>query len=361
MKIFTMALFILTSLMMANSAYAGGCNSKKQKAEKSCSKETLTKYEAQLQAVEKGIAGKGAGFVAEGSYLSLGEQKAALDRDIAECKSDRTSCKDTCQQEASQKRAQMQDASNEDNNKKVCEKDLKENEDKAKKTSGGMEEAMKALAALMQALGMGDKGEETANKEPETPLCTREPNNPECTVDKSTADAATFTSGEFRKDDSGSFADGNLERGEDPAFGAPASQAGGSGGASGAAGSVGAMGTASSGGGKGGSDSSKKSEDDGSPKINLASSGSYGGGGGGRGGGSGGGGNGSKGSSVTASRTSLDGDRQAGKIAAAAEERLRGPASNEPMGGISSVYYLDNFTKVEKRIQNERNTLLENN
>jgi hypothetical protein len=82
-----------------------------------------------------------------------------------------------------------------------------------------------------------------------------------------------------------------------------------------------------------------------------------GGGGGGRGGGSSG--LGKSGANPTASRTGIDGDPQAGKIAAAAEERLRGPASNEPLGGVTSVYYLDNFSKVEKRMLTERNTLQE--
>lgn len=212
----------------------------------------------------------------------------------------------------------------------------------------------------MKALGMKDnKNDQQAQQ----PLCQQDPKNSACTVDKANTTGSQFASGEFRSANGTASTDGSLASTDGPPLGTPASSSGSGGGSSGGGmgGFGGSLGVASAGGRGSSAKSSKNAEFDGTPKINL-SGGGYGSGGGG-GGGSGYGGNGhgsGSGNTATASRSGLEHDEQVGKIATAAQERIRGPASNEPMGGVSSVYYLDNFTKIEKRIQSERNNLTEN-
>lgn len=346
--------------MMFSSAFAQQCVKEEEKAKTDCSKDKFTAYEARLALVNQTLEGKGAGTQAKDGYRNLDHEKADLDRKIQVCNASRDKCAQTCEQEASGKRARMDyaGAQQDDQKKQNCQNgEPKKNEDEAKKTSGGMAEAMQALAALMQALGMGEeKPPETAQQ----PFCTENPTDPACKEDKPVDTSSTLTAGEFRRADEGAFADGDVGTEAAPAPGAAAQQTSSS--PMGGAG----MGLPMGGGGGVGTasardkDSGKKSEFDGAPKINIAGGAMNGGGGsGGRGGGGSSLGKGS--GNPIASRTGLNDENAANKVAAAAEDRLRGPASsNEPLGGISSVYYLDNFTKVEKRMITERNTLKEN-
>lgn len=363
MKTYKMLLIGLVSSVVSATAFAT-CDSAKQEADKACDEliAQLAKSNADMSALSGMLDQNNVGAAKTGmDGQAMGAKaQAAIQAALAKCTAAQQKCNQTCKSEQSQKQSEQdyagaQQAGQNDN---YCKSQKPEQAKKSgEKASGDLSKMMDALGKLLAALG----AQQNQQQQPEQPLCTREPKNPACTVDKSSSDGgSTFTSGEFRRDDGASSTDGGLANGADPAMGTPASSSGGGSGFGAGAGSVGSMGTASSGGNKYSKDnSSKKSSDDGTPKINMASGYAGGaGGGGGRGGGGLGGHGGGNGSSP--SRSSVDQDQQAGRIAAAAEERLRGPASNEPLGGISSVYYLDNFTKIEKRIQNERNTLFEN-
>lgn len=341
-------------------AEAQQCQKDEETAKTKCSKEQFTQYEARLKELNAQLAGQGVGSQASQSYDGVGMEKAGLESRIALCKEAREGCIKSCQSDAQQKRSQVppqESAAQQDDKKKQnCESgEPKKNEEQAKGTSNGMAEAMQALAALMQALGMQSPEQQQA----EVPLCTQNPNDPQCKTDTATTDGgSTLTSGEFRRDDGATTVDGALASQEAPNAGAAAQPT-----MSGAIAGAGGAGLGGGGGGSGGSSrgrdsGDKKSDFDGTPKINLAG-GAMGGGGGGGGGARGASNPGKGGGNPTASRTGIDNESQVGKIAAAAEERLRGPASNEPLGGISSVYYLDNFSKVEKRMITERNTLQE--
>lgn len=360
MKILILVTMFVCGIFSSSIVYAT-CTAEEQKAANACSPEKFKAYEARLAAVNKEIAGRGAGTQAQTGYDSLDMEKKGLDAQIAACKKERESCTSTCKSSAAQKRAQTPvpdtaGAQQDEQKQAKCEKkEHKEAEDKAKSTSSGMGEAMQALAALMGALGMGQETPETA----ELPFCTQYPEDPSCKTDTAVADTgSTLTSGEFRRDDGGTLVEGDLGTEASPVGGPAAAQTMSGPMAGASMPSLGGSGGGSGSSGRSRSYGDRKSEFDGSPKINLAGGAmSGGGGGGGKGGGSSLGGKSS--GNPTAGRTSLDNEQQAGKIAAAAEERLRGPASNEPLGGISSVYYLDNFSKVEKRMITERNTLQE--
>lgn len=353
----------------ATPAAAGGggdCRSNHQAAGQSCDPEHVQRITATLAGIQAEIdslsgAGQGVGATASGSLSSLTTQKAQLEAIIADCQGKINSCKDICTNEyITALNQQNHTAANQaHNNRTECERRFQETANAARQTSMDMGKAMEALMALMQMLGMNTDSPQQA----EAPLCTREPNNPSCKTDTaSVTTGGDFTTGSFRGDTSDRSSDGDLGTEADPEMGKPAAQASSGGGAMGSAGMPlgGGGGGVPSGMSKASGD--KKSEFDGTPKINMASGFANAGGGGAPGGG-GRGGAGSKGGTNNpyASRTSIDGDQQAAsKIAQAAEERLRNPANaNEPIGGITSVYYLDNFTKVEKRMTNERNTLQE--
>ncbi len=338
---------------------SGQCSKEEQAAQQQCSDEKFTSYKAQLAALNSSMAGKGAATQAADGAAGVSEQKANLDSLIALCEEKRQGCIKTCQSDAQQKRARTpvpdeQGATQDDQKRKKCETEVKEKKDNAQKTSDGMGEAIKGLLGLLQALGAS---KDDVAVEPTKPFCTEYPNDPACKTDTANDTNSTLTAGEFRKGDEGTFAEGEVGSENAPA-GGPAAQTSMSS-------PMGGMGMAGMGGGGGApaggkaeKESGKKSEFDGSPKINLAGGAMGAGGGGGN---KGGGSSLGKGSgNPIASRTGLNDENAANKLAAVAEERLRGPASNnEPLGGISSVYYLDNFTKVEKRIINERNTLKE--
>lgn len=355
-------LSLISIFLSANTSFAAGqCSKEEQNAQQACSEEKFTGYKAELAAVNEKLKGMGVGEQAQAGGIELATQKSKLDSLIALCEEKRQGCVKTCQSDAQQKRARTPvpdepGAQQDDQKRKKCETEVKEKKENAQKTSDGMGEAMKALAGLLQALGAGS---ETPQETAQQPFCTQYPTDPACKEDKPTDTSSTLTAGEFRRDDGGAFSDGELGSESDPSSG-PAAQASNSSPMGGAG--LPMMGAGAGGGGGGKSaekDSGKKSEFDGTPKINMAGGAmGAGGGGGARGGGSSLG----KGSgNPIASRTGLGEENQANKVAAAAEDRLRGPASNnEPLGGISSVYYLDNFTKVEKRMVNERNTLKEN-
>jgi len=239
-------------------------------------------------------------------------------------------------------------------NKNKCENGTPaQTRDQAKMDLGQLLAVLAGLAALIMAL-MG-QDDEKPPEEGEVD-CTKTPYDPKCRPDiAADDDPATFTTGEVRtRGGEGDFLDSNLSGQLPVATGTPA-QASYSGLPSGSGGGSGAAGMGAAGAGGFGRGADKKAEGDGSPKINLASTPGGGGGGAGMGGGRGGA---HPGSGAVATRSGIDGNE---KLAAAVEKAVqqRGVASEGPMGGITAAHSLDNFQKVEKRIQSERNQLNE--
>lgn len=340
-------------------AHANQCAKDKQKAIKECDPEKVKETMGELAAFQQQTAGAGTAKMADELYKG-GSAKLAKDQAFAKmCGDAIQGCIKSCTSEAQKNRAQLQEgaAAQNDQDKKYCQTDKPAKaKEAAEKSNMDMGKILEGLMALLQALG---KGDEKPPEEVAKPFCTENPTDPACKDDSPITTGSGLTAGEFRRGDTGAFAEGDVGTEATPLHGTPAQPSNSS--------SGGGMGMPMAGGGGGGlapasardRESSKKSEFDGAPKINIAG-GAMGAGGGGGARGGGGSSLGKASGNPIASRTGLNDENQANKAAAAAEDRLRGPASNnEPLGGVSSVYYLDNFTKVEKRMITERNTLKE--
>lgn len=357
MKIYKAILIGLLSVLVSVTVHAS-CDADKEAAKMKCSGEELQAAKAAFAAGASLLAANnvGAAKTAEDAKTEANTQQGKIIAANKACVDAINKCSTSCDKEKTATQTTNPPKSQQAaKNKDYCVNgDPAKTAEAQKKAGGDLGEMMKALTGLLAALG----AQQTPPEAPQQSPCTTNPSDPQCVTDKATNDAgSTLTSGEFRRDAGAAFADGDLAGEAAPVAGPPAAQTVSAPMAGGAP-----VNLSSSGGGGGRNspsrDREKKSEFDGSPKINLASGFAGGGSGGGKSGGGSGGGSKSS-ANPLASRASIDGDSQAGKIAQAAEDRLRGPASNEPLGGVSSVYYLDNFTKVEKRIMNERNTLQE--
>ena len=177
------------------------------------------------------------------------------------------------------------------------------------------------------------------------------------TIDKASTNDSSFADGAARvgaatdgEDGSGDMLNGQVQPGT-PASQGQQTSSGMGGGMMG-----GMMAPASGGGPSGLGSTGKKSEGDGS-KIGIASAGGGGGGGGSMAGGAGK----SFGAAGPITHTPIDGNDKG--MAAAVEKAVqqRGIASDGPAGGITGANSRDNFQKVEKRMQSERNNLNEAN
>jgi hypothetical protein len=370
-KIYFFAIFIFVNLMSLDS-FAQQCGQEKRNGVDKCSEakfneytEDLAETQAKIKALNSALSttdGVGGSVgVGQNTTESMKGLERARDKhiaNIAQCTEAIRICKESCEKEAANNKAQQNYTAAEQNkeDKKHCETDLEQKKEQAKVAEGSMGKALETLGGLLSALGiMAPKQQDVAQ-----PLCVQNPNDPTCTTDTANKESnSQLATGDFRRDDAAALEEGTLAGEVDPASGPAATPT--------SSGAIAGVAAAGLGGGGGSSNPTarardigdKKSEFDGNPKINFA--------GGVMGGGSAGGGSARGGSSTIgkgvanpiASRTTIDLDSQAGRIATAAEERLRGPASNEPMGGVTSVYYLDNFSKIEKRMLTERNTLQE--
>lgn len=350
----TVFIFIFCSLFLFKlevSLAQQSCSQLYQSAKTHCDLEKLKEYESALAAYK--VEGTAPAIASE-SHKEVTAAKADLDAKLESCKGLPVQCEDTCKKEAIIKLSKGQSAESEQKMGGHCGSGFKEVERKAIATSANMGETLKALMGILQMVGMGGGGAEL-------PLCSREPQNPECTTDVASKESSDFSNGKFRNGESG-LIEGDLGGEGDVSGGAAGPTNTASGGGAGAGGLGGAFGAGGSGNVKGKEPVAKGEAFDGAPKINVAGSTGTASPGGGNSSGGARSASGKNSGNPLASRTSLDSpdnNSAASKLAQAAEQRLRGPASNEPIGGVTSVYYLDNFTKIEKRMTNERNSLKE--
>ncbi len=346
--------FIILFLFLGNLDLASAsCQTARDAAFRDCHGDQVKEPLRLMEQVRAAANQSGAGTVPI-TELSIANgttaQRQLQDFEI-KCYSSFNSCINTCKQEAAQEQANMNTAAAQQAQQaeRQCAEEPAQNHAAAKK--GGMDLAQ-ILPALIALLGQlkGDGGESGDE-------CAKDP--AKCKVDSATNTPGTTLSDNTTRDPgAGGFLDSGLNINDAPPMGEAAQaslaqfgQAPGGGGGMGAG--------SGSGGGRG--RGVAEVNGDGTPKINLNGSGAVGGG---RQGGMGSmGGASSKGSgNPIASRVGIDGDGRAGNgVGNAVDKALqaRGLASGGEPGGISAAHAFDNFQKIEKRIQSERNKLAE--
>lgn len=347
-------IFIAFSLLFINIDKAvANCEQLRQTAEKSCDQANI-KDPLQLVADLQKMAETSGQTVPTilASQTKLGGAQGQIAAFQKQCYTDFQNCIRGCQAEANAAYAANDAAAGNEAQRsgEYCKKEPQQNYEAAKKGQMDIGQIMQGLGALLTALGAG------GGDEPSDPCAT----NPDrCAVDTAAKSNGTSRSGTTRQ----STGDGGVLEAalgnDEPATGegAAPSLAQGTPGMGGGAGINSAgMGGAGPARGRG----VAEQEYDGKPKINLASGGFGGGPKGGApslGASSLGKGSGNP----IASRTGIDADGKS--ISSQAMEnamQARGLASgNGQMGGITAAHSLDNFQKVEKCIQNERNLLSE--
>lgn len=344
----TFSLFFLN----IDSAVAN-CDQLRQQAEKDCDRAKIDdplKLIADVQRMAKETNQQVTTIKA--GQQNLGVAKVELKKFEARCYNSFKDCIRGCEAEANAAYAANDQASGNEAQRagEYCKKEPQENFQAAKQGGMDLGQAMQGLGALLTALGASGGGSEG---DP----CVTNPNR--CAVDAATTSPGTTRSDSARQaTGDGSVIEAALGN-DEPATGegaAPSLAQGTPGmGAGGGINSAGMGGNAPA-----RSRGVAELEDDGKPKINLASAGF------------GGGPKGSpppmgpsslgKGSSnPIASRTGIDADGKS--ISSQAMDKAmqaRGLASGSgQMGGITAAHSLDNFQKIEKCIQNERNLLSE--
>jgi hypothetical protein len=378
----------VTSFAFAQVANAAGsCASDRSDTERECSDEKykdigktakdlndrLAVCKAQQAASVVSATNPIPGVVSPECQAGSSQYQAALDKTaeanrlnaeyLEKCKSARESCVSSCGADAGDV-TNPPKAQAGQQGQQYCEGEPKENE-KAASDNGNMLSQM--LPLLMMALMA--KGQQPS-QETKDQLCstdasalgTNAASNAQLaalcgSIDKAAVNDSAYADGAGRTAYGDEYmGSGDLAQGI-PAEGKPA-QAQLSSSLPGGGGAGGGMGAASAGGGfASGRDSGKKSGDDGS-KLNLASG--PGGGGGGGGSMAGMGGSAKPGpAGAPPSRTAIDGPDRSMQAAIEKAAQQRGIASDGPAGGITGANSLDNFQKVEKRMQSERNNLSE--
>jgi hypothetical protein len=374
--------FTVVSLMFPPQAFAGAnCDSKKATADEKCDKTRATEYIKMKNLCQKGLDTHQ--FTGSIDDCLATKYPAALEKNneyIKNCSQARNECDQSCQSDLTQDSQPMTGdpsaAQRDGKNSEHCmQGEPKENEDSAKKGNADMAQAMAALAALLASLGKkpSDAAQQAmCGTQASAPVATNDGTapvaagaqqyNPQLAqycqtgnIDKSSksdSDLADGTSRGLGAD--GEYLGGGDLQGGQVAPGTPAHVSlssampgGGLGGGMGA-GAAGASGS--------GRESGKKSDDSGG-KVGLASSGGSGGGGGGSMAGSGGARTPTPGGPP--GRSAVDGGDRVMQAALEKAAQQRGLASDGPAGGITGANSLDNFQKVEKRMQSERNNLNE--
>lgn len=360
-------LFIsLAVILSSTTTYAQQCEQKKKEATDKCSPEQLREAKKTLEANAAAIGAlkmddekSGAVEVLESNKAANGVAQKQVDGVAQKCQQAIETCRTTCDSEKStheQNIATQQQATTDGNNSRYCTEekpaeDLKE----AKKTSADLGKIMETLAGIISSLMNGQQAK-TPEGDECTPSATRSAAvimmNPACSTDTaSTGTATSFANGDYRSASGKLVGEGGLEAGE-AQMGVGAKQelskgsVGGGGGAAGGGSSP--MGSMNNNGSK----NAAAGKDD----KPVVSANNYGGGGGGSKGG--GGGPSKPGGPVTITKSSLEDDRL---MNTAVDKALqaRGMASEGLPGGITGAHSTDNFLKVERRIQNERNQLNE--
>ncbi len=332
---------------------AGSCQSARDTAFNDCDKKGIEEPLRLMEQIQSTAQQPGAGTV-PGVELAI-KNTATSTRQVnefeAKCYKSFKSCIQTCQQEAAQAQANLNEdaALQAQQAEKECNQQPAENLAAAKKAGLDLNQVLPLLTALLGQL-KGDGGESGD-------ACAKDP--AQCKVDAAADTPGATLANTTRDAGDGSFLDSGLNTNDAPAMGekvdpsmAQFGQSPGGGG--------GGFGGGGSGGGPGGrARGVPEVNPDGTPKINF---GATGGAGGKNGGMQVGAASASKGSgNPVASRVGID-DGRAGSngVGNAVDKALqaRGLASGQP-GGISAAHAFDNFQKIEKRIQTERNQLAE--
>jgi len=375
--------FTLSILFIAPAAFAGAnCQQQKQQTDQACdkkhtdqAKKMLGDCQALMGVDTGGLTGKSlTPTVNECLEKKMPGSSAILQEFVQNCSQARQQCKDGCNSDMAQDSQPIggnpAEAAKDQQTQQYCDSGKpKQNEDDAKKGQGDIGQAMAALAQMLAALG--NKPTQQAQQQmcgtptasgtstgtTDTGLQATSPAlQAYCqgTIDKASNNDSSFADGAARvgagTDDgsgTGDLATGQVQPGT------PASQEQLSSSPGGMMGG-GMMAPASSGGPSGLGSTGKKSDGEGS-KIGIASAGSGGGGGGSMAGGAGK----AFGAAGPITHSPIDGNDKGMAAAVEKAAQQRGIASDGPAGGITGANSLDNFQKVEKRMQSERNNLNE--
>ncbi len=354
---------VLLCIMFVQKSYAD-CTSAKQSNDKACSETLIRKglqqvdaANAALAAAQRAGASQGAGVITENAHTATAQSLASENEIIAACQSAKESCETVCQQEQMDLAGlnptmaeQAAENLNECKNGKTAD-NLKEGQ----QISSNLGQTLLGLAGILASLGLGKGSDST----PSTLDCVSNPYGTGCNVDVAAdpGGGGTLVDGTGRESTSGGYDSSALNVSDVPATGKAADPQYASG-SPGLGGGGGLPMIPSSSGGGGAKARSVAEEPDGAPKINMPG-GSAGGGRGGGGGATAGMAMGKAGGNPAASRTGIDGDKSLTTATADKALQVRGLASEGPAGGISSAHSLDNFQKVEKRIETERTQLSE--
>lgn len=364
MKNFMYFIFV-GCFFLALPSYANQCTSAKNEAEKKCDEKELASARAKLQAAYQTVNATEHGAARNLEEHAIPNAEAAKQDTTTvrtKCEQLIEDCKSKCDQVAQEKLGNW--TPNDDSegiqaqqDSKFCSQGKpKEFAEQAKKEEGNMGKALQDMMKMLAQL-MGKGGDDPKQAEEEDPCANPHPDDPRCKTDVATADTpGELRNGEFRSDD-GLGAGGTTMELDQPSV--PMGDAGDAGNSKGQAAGA-AMAPASTGmAGMGGSGNDKE---EGSTTLEDGSKvgpGGFhsGGGGGGRGGGYGYGAGGSgDGNNAPVSTASLESNE---KFQAVASDKLdsRGLANVGPRGGISGPLSMDNFRKVEKRVELERKSL----
>ena len=350
----TKIVFIILFFANLDSVFAAGtCNSARDAALKDCDKANIKEPQLLVEQMRALTTQSDVGIVSglEQNIPAGQTAEQQLGAFAVKCAESYTNCQRVCQQTAAQEQANMNpegvQAAQEAN--KQCSEEPVQNQAAAEKAKMDLSQILPALISLLGQL-KGDSGE-TGD------ACAKDP--AQCKVDEASDTPGATLANTTRDAGTGGFLDAGLNPSDAPAMGekvdpsmAQFGQSPGGGG--------GGFGGGGSGGGPGGRGRGVAEVNaDGTPKINF---GATGGGAGGKNGGMPmGTASSSKGSgNPVASRVGIDDGSKGNGVGNAVDKALqaRGLASGQP-GGISAAHAFDNFQKIEKRIQTERNKLAE--
>lgn len=350
----TSKIFIILFLFFINLDRAiAACESDRQAALRICDENNIKEPLRLIEKIKLFAQEKDSGAVPSTEYAMTNSRLAgqALTDFEKKCYDSFTKCVRTCEQESQIREANMDEAGAQQASQAAqeCSAEPQRNYQAAKKGNMDLSQIMPLLGALLGQL-KGSSGESTDPCEKNSALCK--------TDTAAQSPGATLSNNTTRQGTGETFEQG-LNPTDMPSMGEAAapSLAQGTPGMGGGGGiNTAGMGGGPSRGGRGVAEINA----DGTPKINLASAP---------------GGAAKSGGSLTpsnpqspakgsgnpiASRVSIDGDGGPNGTAALVNKAMqaRGVASeNGQVGGVTAAHAFDNFQKIEKRIQVERNHL----
>lgn len=361
----TLVLFTLLSLTPYGANATGAamsCQQGKDSATQECDPEKLAQIQAALQAAQKEAAGTGATTTTQLALDQLAAAQLANGNLGTRCGNAIEQCSQACTREKTEAMATVPADVSKYNQAMQSQTECTQGKpQQVKNASDKAQGDMSALAGLLQGIlsaltGLkGDEADPCAVSETRTAEMIAK--DPTCggTLDTATDTASTtLVAGDHRQAKGSVVGMDSLAQGQVPQ-GTPgkAEMSGASAGSGGMGGMFGFG---------GGSGSGSGSKDKGSGKENgpqLAAASSNFGGGGSKGGG---GGSGRLATATTPPYNPKYSTNDSEKMMQAAVEKAmqqRGPASEGNGGGITGAFSLDNFLKIEKRMQSERTQLSE--